>query len=40
MRTKKAKRQRTKEYKIAIFIEILPDAIGLFFVLKTFLSKF
>ena len=35
----KAKKHNIKEYITATFIEILPDATGLFFVRNTFESK-
>ena len=38
-RTNKAKKHRTREYKIPSLIEILPDAIGRFFVRYTFESN-
>ena len=38
--TRKANMQRIAEYIRANFIETLPEAIGLFFVLLTLLSKF
>ena len=40
IKTKKAIKHKIDTYMEAKKIEILPDAIGLFFVLSTFLSKF
>ena len=40
IKTKKAIIHKIDAYKDANNIEIFPDAIGLFFVLSTFLSKF
>ena len=40
IKTIRANKHKTIEYVSASCIEIFPDAIGLFFVLSTFLSKF